>query len=344
MNNEIQVINAFNDGGKKLFMFEWEGKFATIAPELMAFEGYGNPKQSWNDIKSREDFEEEFEFLTLQGNDLKKFKERLKDAYDLTLVVRESLTTLYDQYKLVPRLDIVFEEGIYGVMQISGTEHAIKFKTFIRRDVAPAIRENGKFDAAEYSIKQLEDEQEKQLRLKLYKAQEFYNLDQDDMVSLHQVTKAQAALDKYIVNKEVVQLKETVATIKEEMNEVQDVLSVTSIDRHQQGEITNARNRRVVSMLGGKKTAKYALFSKGYCEKCLKDLKDSLRIGSYKDIAKTEYLDALNYIANWNPSTSLNNEIIAYWLDKRDNKDIKPDKLKALNEYLFLTSGFGEGV
>lgn len=79
--------------------------------------------------------------------------------------------------------------------QNSGTEHAIKFKTFIRRDVAPAVRKNGKFDAAEYSIKQLEDEQEKQLRLKLYKAQEFYSLDQDDIVSLHQVTKAQAALD-----------------------------------------------------------------------------------------------------------------------------------------------------
>ncbi|WP_342421881.1 hypothetical protein [Paenibacillus sp. FSL E2-0178] len=31
MANEIQVISAFNDGEKKLFMFDWEGEIATIA-------------------------------------------------------------------------------------------------------------------------------------------------------------------------------------------------------------------------------------------------------------------------------------------------------------------------
>ncbi|WP_342421883.1 ORF6C domain-containing protein [Paenibacillus sp. FSL E2-0178] len=140
----------------------------------------------------------------------------------------------------------------------------------------------------------------------------------------------------------MIQLKETIEVIQEEMSEVQDVLSVTSIDRHQQKEITNARNRRVVSMLGGMKNFKYILFANKYYGQCLKDMKNKFNIATYKDLAKTELQEALNYISNWKPNVHTEKSIIADWLVKRDNGDIKKGNLRALNEYLILNSGFGQ--
>lgn len=158
MNN---IVKFTGEEGKDLYLFELDGKIATIAPELMAFEGYANPKKSWNDVKEREDFEEDYEYKTLHGDNLKYFKEILKQSDDLTMVVTEMVTTLYDQYKSVPRLDIVFEDGIFGVMYSSNSGHANKFKKFMRREVNPQLSKTGKFDLVENEISKIEDETEK---------------------------------------------------------------------------------------------------------------------------------------------------------------------------------------
>ncbi|MGG3890328.1 hypothetical protein [Metabacillus fastidiosus] len=114
MNNIIKFESVEN--GKELFLFELDGKIATIAPELMAFEGYGAASKAWFDIKEREDFEDGYEYKTLQGEELKLFKQVLKESKDLSLITSE-VKTLYDQYKSAPRLDIVFEEGIRTIIE-----------------------------------------------------------------------------------------------------------------------------------------------------------------------------------------------------------------------------------
>lgn len=121
-------IIKFPVEGKELFLFELDGKMATIAPELMAFEGYRDVRRAWFDIKTKEDFEEGFEYKTLKGEELRIFKSILKNN-DLNTLVGEITTTLYEQYSKVPSVDIVLEEGIYGAMYASNSGHANKFKS-----------------------------------------------------------------------------------------------------------------------------------------------------------------------------------------------------------------------
>lgn len=70
---------------------------------------------------------------------------------------------MYEQYKSVPKLDIVYEEGIYGVMYASNSGHANEFKKFMRREVNPSIRENGNFDMIYFQIESIADEKERDL-------------------------------------------------------------------------------------------------------------------------------------------------------------------------------------
>jgi len=214
----MNSIEKFTEGSKTLFLFQLDGKVATIAPELMAFEGYASPKKSWNDIKEREDFEEGYEYKTLQGNDLKVFKEILKGSDDLSLVVTEMVTTLYEQYKSVPRLDIVFEEGIFGTMYSSNSGHANKFKKFMRREVNPKLNSEGKFDLVENEISKIEDEKEKQLRLRISKCQSLFDLAPDDNFTVIQLNNLKNELQQYLHSKQIEEVQNKVDALEFKVN------------------------------------------------------------------------------------------------------------------------------
>ena len=210
-------IIKFNVDNKELFLFELDGKTATIAPELIAFEGYANPKQSWNDLKSREEFEDGFEFKTLQGEELKVFKDILK-SYDHFTLVSEIHTTLYDQYKSVPRLDIVLLEGIYGVMYSSNSGHANKFKKFMRRKVNSQLDGTGKFDVVENQIMQIEDEKEKTLRMKIKTYEDVLKVDSTDLMAINMLNNYKMELNSYINSKQIEEVKEKLNAIEDKVN------------------------------------------------------------------------------------------------------------------------------
>lgn len=200
-------IEKFTEGNKGLFLFELDGKVATIAPELTAFEGYANPKKSWNDIKEREDFEDGYEFKTIQGDDLKLFKEVLKQSDDL-----------YKQYKSVPRLDIVLEEGIFGAMYASNSGHANKFKNFMRREVNPKLNSDGKFDYVENEISKVEDETEKQLRLRISKCQSLFDIAPTDYLTAIQLNNLKNELHQYLQSKQIEQVHNKVEALEYKVN------------------------------------------------------------------------------------------------------------------------------
>ena len=211
-------IIKFSDGNKELFIFEWDSKIATIAPELTAFEGYTNAAKAWFDIKEREEFEEKFEFETLQGDKLKTFKEFLKSqSKDLYSLVTDSVKTLYDQYKSVPRLDIVFEEGIYGVMYSSNSGHANKFKKFMRREVNPQLQRTGSFDIVKHEISKIEDEKEKSLRMKIKMYEDILKIDPKDLFATAQLSICKSELNEYLNSKRLEEVHSEVKQIKSQL-------------------------------------------------------------------------------------------------------------------------------
>lgn len=211
------IIKFDAGNGKELFLFELDGKIATIAPELMAFEGYANAKQSWNDLKKREDFEEGFEFKTIQGEELKIFKELLS-SYDLFTLVSEKHTTLENQYKSVPRLDIVLEEGIFGVMYASNSGHANKFKKFMRREVNPVMSRESVYDPKLIEINKIEDSKERTITLRLYNIEKALLADSSDMLTQLNYNNTKQELATYKQSKRIDIFENKLTLIEDKVN------------------------------------------------------------------------------------------------------------------------------
>lgn len=214
----MNSIEKFTEGNKTLFLFELDGKVATIAPELLAFEGYKDVTSSWRDIKKREEFEENFEYKTLQGEELKVFKDILSNTQDLSLVLGESPKTLYEKYLRVPSLDIVLEEGIFGVMYSSNSGHANKFKKFMRREVNPKLNTEGKFDIVENEIAKIEDETERILRSKVKGYEDLLVLDSTDRMANAMLSNYKLELSQYLQSKEIQEVKDKVEEIAYKVN------------------------------------------------------------------------------------------------------------------------------
>ncbi|MCY8499752.1 hypothetical protein P8917_09345 [Bacillus atrophaeus] len=215
----MNTLKKFSvESGKELFIFEYQGRTATISTELLAFEGYTHPKKAWNDIKERECFETGYEFETLEGEELKRFKNTIKQSDDLTQVVTNSVTTLYDQYKSVPRIDIVFEEGIFGTMYASNSGHATHFKKFMRREVNPQIRKAGRYDQIENELEHIEDEKERNLRIKIKQYGDILKHDKNDLVASHQLNSCKLELDIYLNSNAISEVNEKVDNIEEKLS------------------------------------------------------------------------------------------------------------------------------
>lgn len=134
------------------------------------------------------------------------------------------MTTLYDQYKSVPRIDIVFEEGIFGTMYASNSGHATHFKKFMRREVSPSLRQEGRFDQIENELKKIEDEKERTLRIKVKRYADIVYLDENDLVALNQLNTYKTELKLYLSSKEI-------AEVTEKVDQIEAKLSKTTVLR-----------------------------------------------------------------------------------------------------------------
>ncbi|WP_366597805.1 hypothetical protein AB0R79_09705 [Bacillus velezensis] len=214
----------FNLKNKNLFLFESNGKPATIAPELMEFEGYKDTRKTWQNIKEKEAFEQGCEYITLMGDELKVFKNEVLKIHDHVKVVDEISTTLYDLYKSAPRLDIVLEEGIIGVMYYSNSGHANHFKKFMRREVNPQLRKEGKYDHTENELMNIEDDQERTLKIKIKRYEDLLNIDGTDLIVINQLNTLKLELNQLLNSKKIDQVNERV-------NEINNRISKTTVLR-----------------------------------------------------------------------------------------------------------------
>ncbi len=77
-----------------------------------------------------------------------------------------------------------------------------------------------------------------------------------------------------------------------------------NIDYGQQQALKNAVNKRVVSILGGKKSNAYREISKKVFAECNRDIQDYFEVNSRNNISRLKFDSAINYIKSWEPSNN----------------------------------------
>ena len=77
-----------------------------------------------------------------------------------------------------------------------------------------------------------------------------------------------------------------------------------TIDYEQQQELKKTVNKRVIEVLGGKKTPAYKEMSKKVFSECNHDIQDYFRVNSRNNIPTKRYQEAVEYVEGWNPSNN----------------------------------------
>ncbi len=77
-----------------------------------------------------------------------------------------------------------------------------------------------------------------------------------------------------------------------------------TIDYGQQQELKKSVNKRVVEVLGGKKSPAYLKLSKKVFAECNHDIQDYFNVNSRNNIPSLRFLDAIEYVESWNPSNN----------------------------------------
>ena len=117
--------------GEQVYNFVWRDKPCWIALDVAGTIGYKEKSRAISDMIKRENFKEEKEYSILTGNDLKEFKE----------IFGEYITDV----KYISKIIIFYEEGLYGFLAASRMDKGVEFRTWIRREVIPQIREKGSY-------------------------------------------------------------------------------------------------------------------------------------------------------------------------------------------------------
>ena len=123
------LVKEFN--GEPIYNFIWRDKPCWIALDIANAIGYKDKSTTINLMIKRENFKEGKEYSVLSGDELKDFKN----------VFGEHLKEL----KYTPKIVIFYEEGLYGFLAASRMDKGVEFRTWIRREVMPQIREKGSY-------------------------------------------------------------------------------------------------------------------------------------------------------------------------------------------------------
>lgn len=92
-------------------------------------------------------------------------------------------------------------------------------------------------------------------------------------------------------------------------SKVNVLYDTTTIDYAQQAYLRELANKRVVEVLGGKKSIAYTELSKKVFAAFWKDYKRYFRVNSYRNTAKKDCKIASEYIESWIPSLNIAEEL-----------------------------------
>lgn len=117
--------------GKQICNFIWRDKPCWVALDVAEVLGYKDKSRAINATVRRENFKLEKEYSILSDEDLKEFKAVFSDYLK--------------DFKYSPKIIIFYEEGLYGFLAASRMDKGVEFRTWIRREVMPQIREKGSY-------------------------------------------------------------------------------------------------------------------------------------------------------------------------------------------------------
>lgn len=109
--------------------------------------GYVEPKVTISQCIEAEQFEIGIEYEILKYNELKDFKE----------LVKNTLTTSELINKYASSLAIFYEDGLYGFLQYTDKPIGVQFRKWIRREVLPEIRQTGAYISDKASTEALKE-------------------------------------------------------------------------------------------------------------------------------------------------------------------------------------------
>lgn len=92
----------------------------------------------------------------------------------------------------------------------------------------------------------------------------------------------------------------------EKVNYLYDVMT---IDYEQQENLCQLAKGRAVEILGGKSAPAYKMVSKKLFQELWRDYKRYFKVNSYKNTARKDYYNAIDYLNKWDPSFNLSMEI-----------------------------------
>ena len=93
---------------------------------------------------------------------------------------------------------------------------------------------------------------------------------------------------------------------------VSDLEKSTTIDSSQQYTLERIAKTTVISALGGIDSRAYQLMSRKLFSNIWRDYKKYFKLGSYRDILKTDYENAKNYLESWSPEVNTSLKIKEY--------------------------------
>lgn len=93
---------------------------------------------------------------------------------------------------------------------------------------------------------------------------------------------------------------------------VSDLEKSTTIDSSQQYTLERIAKTTVISALGGIDSRAYQLMSRKLFSNIWRDYKKYFKLGSYRDILKTDYENAKNYLESWSPEVNISLKIKEY--------------------------------
>lgn len=147
MDNNLIVKNFRN---REIHTFFWNNRLCWIAGEVVDAMEYADATATVSHCIAAEKFQLGDEYDVLEKDSLREFK---KVANQLTKNTLVSPNT--------KNLTIFYELGLYGFIQYTEKPIGIEFRTWLRRDVLPEIRETGAYISEKASPSLLREKADK---------------------------------------------------------------------------------------------------------------------------------------------------------------------------------------
>ncbi|WP_297518701.1 BRO family protein [uncultured Clostridium sp.] len=133
------ICKTFED--YELHTMIWNGRPCWIGKEIVKGLDYSNGSAVLNECIERMGFEPDIEYKILEGEELSKFRNIANSIIPSVISVKAR------------KLIILFEPGLYGVLQYSTRPAGLKFSRWVRREVVPELRKKGYYILGEKSFK-----------------------------------------------------------------------------------------------------------------------------------------------------------------------------------------------